>query len=151
MLLFPPRRRWCVGVCASAVREIGISDARRARALLCVGFLLVCSSMATSAGAQTVVATDLGTLPGDTYSSATALNVNGQVVGYSAYIDASGSPVPHAFSWTPSGGMLALGTLPGGSHSSANAVNANGQVVGYSTYTDAAGNAGQHAFSWTPS
>src|SRR5579862_9067036 len=128
MLLFPPRRRWCVGVCASAVGEIGISDARRARAVLCVGFLLVCSSMAASAGAQSVVATDLGTLPGGTSSSpalVNALNVNGQVVGSAD----TASGVTHAFSWTQLGGMIDLGTLGGGS-SSATAVNANGQVVG---------------------
>ena len=65
----------------SAATDPKISDARCARALLCAGFLLACSSMAGSAGAQSFVAADLGTLPGGTTSTATALNVNGQVVG----------------------------------------------------------------------
>ena len=143
MLSLPPRQRWCVGVCAAAVRKIGVSDARCPRAILCVGLLLACSSIAASAGAQTVVAIDLGTL-GGTYSVATELNANGQVVGYATTV---GNPATHAFSWTQLGGMVDLGTL-GGTTGAATAVNANGQVVGYAT---TAGDAATHAFSWTQS
>jgi probable HAF family extracellular repeat protein len=143
MLSLPARQRWCVGIRAAAVRKIGVSDARRARAIVCVGLLLACSSIATSAGAQTVVAIDLGTL-GGTYSVATEVNANGQVVGYAT---TPGNPATHAFSWTQLGGMVDLGTL-GGTTGAATAVNANGQVVGYAS---TAGDAATHAFSCTPS
>src|SRR5438445_28046 len=142
MLSLPPRQRWRVGVCPAAVGEIGISDARCARAILRVGLLLACSSIAASAGAQTVVATDLGTL-GGTYSVATEVNANGQVVGYAT---TAGDAATHAFSWTQFGGMVDLGTF-GGTTGAATAVSANGQVVGYAT---TAGDVVTHAFSWTP-
>src|SRR5216684_2174768 len=141
MLSFPPRQRWRVGACPAPVRTIGISDARWARAILCIGLLVACSSIAASAGAQTVVATDLGTL-GGTISVANAVNANGQVVGYAT---TAGNATTHAFSWTQVGGMVDLGTL-GGTFSVANAVNANGQGVGYAT---TAGDAATYAFSWT--
>src|ERR1700730_6699733 len=121
MLSFPPRQRSSVGVCA--------------------GLLLACSSIAVSAGAQTVVATDLGTF-GGTYSAAAAVNANGQVVGYAT---TAGNLATHAFSWTQLGGMVDLGTF-GGTTSAATAVTASGQVVGYAT---TAGDAATHAFSWT--
>jgi probable HAF family extracellular repeat protein len=125
-----------------AVSNIGISGARRARAILCVGLLLICSSIAARAGAQTapIVTTDLGTL-GGTRSAALAVNANGQIVGYANTADETN----HAFSWTQAGGMVDLGTL-GGTYSFANAVNANGQVVGWANTT---GDAEMHAFSWT--
>ena len=87
---------------------------------------------------------DLGTLGGN-FSSAVAVNNNGQVVGLS---DTTASVSPnHAFSWTAAGGMVDLGTL-GGANSSAYAVNDNGQVVGTAdTATDSGGFT--HAFSWT--
>ena len=110
---------------------------------------------------------DLGTL-GGTESYAVAVNDSGQIVGFAyAYLPAipaswNCKPVQvtpgvwicaHAFSWTPTGGMVDLGTLggaaPDGSPalSNAHAVNASGQVVG----TSFTGIPGQlHAFSWTP-
>src|ERR1700687_4386407 len=121
-----------VGVCAATVRKNGISDARGARALLCVGLLLACSSMAASAGAQTFVGTNLGTL-GGTISVANALNVSGQVVGYST---TAGDAATHAFSWTPGGAMVDLGTL-GGTTSAAAAVNVMGEVVGFAYIANA--------------
>src|ERR1700682_1286437 len=106
-------------VSAAMVLKNGISDARCARALLCAGFLLACSSIAASAGAQSFVATDLGTLPGGTTSAATALNVNGQVVGSAD----TANGATHAFSWTALGGMVDLGTPGlGGTNSAAKGV-----------------------------
>jgi len=85
---------------------------------------------------------DLGTLGGRN-STATAVNGNGQVVGYS---DATNDPIPptHAFFWSQSTGMLDLGTL-GGMHSSAYDINDAGQVVGTASTTF-----GSHAFLWSP-
>ena len=117
-----------VGESPTTVRKNGFSDARGARAFLCAGFLLACSSIAASAGAQTVVPTDLGTL-GGTYSVALDVSSNGQVVGYAT---TAGNAATHAFSWTQLGGMVDLGTL-GGTYRAATAVSANGQVVGYAT------------------
>ncbi|HSK43828.1 MAG TPA: HAF repeat-containing protein, partial [Candidatus Binatia bacterium] len=61
---------------------------------------------------------DLGTLPGGDYSSASAVNDSGVVVGTS-----NTSTSTHAFSWTLAQGLTDLGTLPGANASSALAVN----------------------------
>jgi probable HAF family extracellular repeat protein len=85
--------------------------------------------------------TDLGVLPGQNFSFASAINEAGEVVG------GSWSPPgqSRAFLWTASGGMQDLDELPGGSVSSyASAINDAGQVVGLS---DTA--AGPRAFLWT--
>jgi probable HAF family extracellular repeat protein len=81
---------------------------------------------------------DLGNLPGQGRTVATALSADGaSVVGY------SGS---HPFRWTLAGGMQDLGTLPGGTQAFAFGVSADGQVVcGYGT--DAQGRS--VAFRWT--
>jgi uncharacterized membrane protein len=65
----------------------------RASALTIFGLLITTSN---AFGAQTVVATDLGTL-GGTYSVATEVNANGQVVGYST---TAGNAATHPFSCT---------------------------------------------------
>jgi probable HAF family extracellular repeat protein len=63
---------------------------------------------------------DLGTLAGSN-SFAVAVNPSGQVVGETFM---AGDVLAHAFSWTPSGGMVDIG--PG----YATAVNPRGEVVG---------------------
>ena len=74
--------------------------------------------------------TDLGTLPGDTGSSAADLNQDAQVCGTSSH------PVPpyftaqRAFLWDD-GAMVDLGVLPGYAKSLASGINGHGQVVGY--------------------
>jgi probable HAF family extracellular repeat protein len=68
--------------------------------------------------------TDLGTLPGGSFSSAFSINNNGQVVGYAT----TSSGAPHAFLYT-GGVMTDLGTL-GGPRSFAYGINNNGQIVG---------------------
>ena len=84
---------------------------------------------------------DLGTLPGQPYSIAYAINNNGQAVGLST--DSAGNS--HAFLWQ-NGVMQALGTLPGDAASEATGINDNGQVVGWST--DSTGN--EYALLWLP-
>ena len=79
--------------------------------------------------------TNLGTLPGIPSSSATGINVSGQVVG-SAVPPATG--LSHAFLY--SGGVMQdLGTLRGGYSSSASGINDNGQIVGDSSVSNANG------------
>ena len=78
--------------------------------------------------------TDLGTLPGDDYAEATAVDNHGDVVGYSSTDTFPNTP--QAFVWH-NGAMTDLG--PSGESSMADYINDNGQIVG--TVTDAAGNA----------
>jgi probable HAF family extracellular repeat protein len=100
-------------------------------------FLVLGAGTAT-ATAPAVTVTDLGTL-GGTFSSASAVNGSGQVVGYSS----TAGGAFHAFSWTQKGGMVDLGTL-GGTFSTASAVNGSGQVVGDSSTAGGA----FHAVLW---
>jgi probable HAF family extracellular repeat protein len=78
--------------------------------------------------------TDLGTLPGGTYSVASGINERGDAVGESD---------GHAVLWGH-GRIVDLGTL-GGQYSSAVDINERGDVVGYSTV---AGSGGYHGFLW---
>jgi probable HAF family extracellular repeat protein len=112
----------------------------------------------TAAGDQHAVAwqdgaiADLGTLPGDTSSYATAISGSGLIVGVSgvgalAPFD-PGNENAHAVLWQD-GETIDLGTLPGGAYSVATGVNDAGQVVGYSrTYVPALGGAAIHGFLW---
>jgi len=72
------------------------------------------------------VMTDLGTLPGGSYSDATGINNRGQVVG----VASTASGETHAFLFE-NGAMVDLGTLHGG-ESGAAGINDRGQVVGTS-------------------
>jgi probable HAF family extracellular repeat protein len=83
--------------------------------------------------------TDLGTLPGDSYSCAYGINEKGQVGGESH----TGTGDGHAFLWE-NGVMTDLGTLPGDLYSCAYGINDNGQIVGesFTDYSDF------HAFLW---
>ncbi|MFL6539655.1 MAG: choice-of-anchor tandem repeat NxxGxxAF-containing protein [Chthoniobacterales bacterium] len=72
---------------------------------------------------------DLGTLPGGNLSSATALNVVGDVVGSSQFTD--GGAIRHATLWTANGTATDLGTLPnGGNYSLGRAINSSQVIVG---------------------
>ena len=82
--------------------------------------------------------TDLGALPGDTWSAAAGVNASGQIVGSS-----SGNSGTHPFLWA-NGSMSDLGTL-GGSTSTAAAINDGGKVVGTSLLGD---ELTRHAFVW---
>jgi probable HAF family extracellular repeat protein len=74
--------------------------------------------------------TNLGTLPGDNYSSAEDINDLGQVVGYSG---PSGISDTTAFLYSSTTGMISLGRLfSTDSYSVALGINNEGQVVGWS-------------------
>jgi probable HAF family extracellular repeat protein len=75
--------------------------------------------------------TDLGALGGDK-SSANAINIWGQIVGYSQIYDPE-DYITHAFVWE-NGNMTDLGVLPGEVNSAANDINENGQIVGSSSH-----------------
>ena len=112
-----------------------------------MGWIRFCESAAIAlifvplAAAQSYNVTDLGTLPGGTYSKAAAVNNHGAVVGNAD----SSNGAEHAFLWTPTGGMKDLGTLPGDDGSEAYAINDSGVIVGQS-YKDGVG---AHAVLWT--
>jgi probable HAF family extracellular repeat protein len=80
--------------------------------------------------------TDLGTLPGGNFSSATGINDRGQVVGYASV--ASGAF--HAFLFED-GVMTDLGALPGNTFTVAFAINNRGQMVGDLVTASGASNA----------
>jgi probable HAF family extracellular repeat protein len=92
--------------------------------------------------------TDLGTL-GGSYSTATAINDAGQVVGGA---QTTGSGPSHAFLYS-GGAMQDLGSL-GGGYSYAYGINASGQIVGQATLATAINGAGTvvvvgHAFLYS--
>ncbi|WP_409269114.1 hypothetical protein [Massilia sp. BHUDP2] len=86
---------------------------------------------------------DLGTLGGDGYSNANAINNLGQVVGNAYAPDGR----LHAFLWSPREGMRDLGLLGSrpDSASAASGINEAGEVTGAATLN----NGNYHAFLWT--
>jgi probable HAF family extracellular repeat protein len=86
------------------------------------------TAAATELGkAASISITDLGTLPGGTFSSANGINARGDIVGSAR--TATGEE--HAVLWR-NGTITDLGTL-GGTFSQAYAINAAGRVVGRAT------------------
>ena len=92
-----------------------------------------------AAASTSYTITDLGVLPGGSYSIGYAINQSGQVTGYS-----TSSSGDRAFLWS-NGVMTDLGTLPYGvSLSYGYGINDVGQVVGFS-----GASAGDRAFLWS--
>lgn len=87
-------------------------------------------------------ARDIGTLPGDSESVASAINSLGHVVGVSW----QGTEPQRAYRWIPESGMRDLGVLPGMDWSMARDISGAGHVVGASGLN---GSAVGHAFMWT--
>ena len=92
-------------------------------------------------GITSITITDLGTLPGGSFSQATAINNRGQVVGYGD--TPSGT---RAFLWTRVGGMQSLPGLRTSPFTIAFDINNKGQVAGWSFINGV----GRRAFLWTP-
>lgn len=90
-------------------------------------------------------ALDLGTLPGHTNSSAQAVNVRDEVVGYSALFVTG----PYPFLWTKATGMLNLNllidTASGWQLIDATGINASGQITGWGIFKGE-----NHGFVLTP-
>jgi probable HAF family extracellular repeat protein len=97
-----------------------LSDRLRLASLLLLAASALCS-------AQTYTITDLGTLPGDAYSVARAINAAAQIAGAAG---ADNSPTSSVFIYT-NGSLTQLGTL-GGPSGIGNGINASGRVAGYS-------------------
>jgi probable HAF family extracellular repeat protein len=101
-------------------------------------------SLLPFAFSQSYSITDLGTLPGGTYSTGLAVNDHGTVAGYSSLSNG----VEHAVIWA-GGRIHDIETLgDSASNSGARAINNSGQAAGYSFLSD---HATIHAFSWTNS
>jgi len=92
----------------------------------CIVTLLLPALVVAQAPPPGITITDLGTLGGN-LSAATAINEQGQVVGWSSTAEGN----IRAFLWQ-NGTMIDLGTL-GGNYSGAWDINEQGQVVGGST------------------
>src|SRR5258708_304884 len=90
-------------------------------------FVLLLTLAASLCAAQTYTVTDLGTLPGGSFSGAKAINLSAEITGW-AY---SSSTVSDVFLYS-NGAMTNLGTL-GGPSGIGNGINKFGQVAGYST------------------
>jgi probable HAF family extracellular repeat protein len=90
---------------------------------------------------------DIGNLGGVAWHTPNAINLHGEIVGFSNFSAADGGEYhPHAFYWTKEGGIRDLDTLPApfDDNSDAWGINSWGQAVGRSC--DADGNC--HAFLW---
>ena len=101
-----------------------------------LGFMTTASVLAQAS----YVVEDLGVLPGDTSSVAWAINVNGDVVGWSM-----GPNGTRAFVYTTAGGMIPLPGLPTRPRTVARDINDAGQVVGSA---NAGGTDVGHAVFW---
>lgn len=106
---------------------------------------LICGTLAAGPGmAATLEAIDLGTLGGNR-SSATAINIHGQVVGWSDTTQG----VQHGFSWTPAEGMIEIGSPNDQGVMPAHVLD-SGQVIGaYERLDENFGIRFTRAFSWT--
>lgn len=97
--------------------------------------------MTKPAAVRNITMTDLGTLPGGQFSTATAINARGDIAGWAT---TAGEDM-HAVLWRD-GQITDLGTL-GGTFSQAHAINNQGMVVGRATTTGGS-ESRESAFLW---
>jgi uncharacterized membrane protein len=120
----------------------------RIAVLCCLIGLIACGATPTESGARPSLSvvvpgpTDLGTLPGSTFSDAAAVNNMGLAVGVSL----GPTGFAHAALWDTSGGAQDLGTIAGFDYSQAWGLNDLGQIVGTSGVLPFGA---QHAALWT--
>ena len=95
----------------------------------CLHSSLLLAILSSSSFATTVYSvTDLGLLPGGTFSEATWINNLGEVTGY-AYVNATDY---HAIYWSASTGLKDLGGL-GGTAAIGMKINDAGKIAGFAT------------------
>lgn len=87
--------------------------------------------------------TDLGLLPGMTYSQASDINDAGQVVGFSGLGTVESAASQRAFTWSATGGLQPLSTL-GGPVTYAHAISETGDIAGGGV----AGDGARHGAVW---
>lgn len=75
---------------------------------------------------------DLGQFPAPWWNTPTAINAQGDIVGFEGDPRFPEGDYLHAFIWTPERGIRPLGALPGHVHSEAYGINEQRQVVGVS-------------------
>jgi len=112
-----------------------MNDSAPRSIVIALGAAAVLMLAATSpSAAQSYTVTDLGDLGGGV-SSASGINNNGQVVGwsYTIAVDKYGNGIYHAFRWDSANGMVDAGTLKADLNSKATAVNDSGAMAGISS------------------
>ena len=112
-------------------------SSRATRAVILLGLASLPVYLTAAPDSPRLAIMDLGTLPGDYFSSASDINNRGQAVGWS--LGPSGQF--RAFRWDD-GVMMELPPLPGAPFASAAAINERGQIVG------ASGGVSSHAVLW---
>src|SRR5580698_1756466 len=91
------------------------------------GFLIAGVLAARTALGETLYqVTDLGVLSGGVSSTATSIDNEDEVTGYTTFADGS----TEAFYWSPSAGMIALGNASNGDIAAKGFAVNNGNVVG---------------------
>jgi probable HAF family extracellular repeat protein len=93
---------------------------------------------------------DLPLIPGDTSGAATAINVNGQIVGISGICDQAVGrhTARHAVLWE-NGKVTNLGTFPAAWWNTPTAINQHGDIVGFAGDPAFVEGDVLHAFMWT--
>jgi probable HAF family extracellular repeat protein len=108
-----------------------------------VVWMIFAVALVPLAAAQKYTIIDLGTFPGGKVSQGQAVNIAGQVAGFSRFANFNA----HGAWWRAGKGWTDLGAIPPGTNfSAATAINNFAQLVGYSDYNNLLQ---QHAVLWS--